>query len=134
MFMDAVRQNLHRMRMTMALAMGLAVFAALMPSPSQAAVSSEDAARKVAEQFSVKVLKVRAAVLDSIPVWLITVMTAGGNNNDAFQVNTLAVDQDSGELIPSFRHGASGYVLPGALDRSTRIEQRPEASRSGAWR
>lgn len=134
MFMDAVRLTLHRMRMTMALAMGLAIFAALIPGPSQAAVTSEDAARKVAEQFSVKVLRVRAAVLDSTPVWLVTVMNAGGNNNDAFQVNILAVDQDSGELIPSFRHGASGYELPGALDRSTRIELRPEVSRSGAWR
>ncbi|HEX9789621.1 MAG TPA: hypothetical protein VGA60_03070 [Kiloniellales bacterium] len=120
--------------MALMLAMGLAVFAALMPVPSQAAVTSEEAARMVAEQFSVKVLRVRAAVLDSTPVWLITVMNAGGNNNDAFQVNTLAVDQDSGELIPSFRHGASGYDLPGVHDRSTRIERRPESSRSGAWR
>ena len=132
--MDALRQTLHRMRMTMALAMGLAVCAAFVADPSQAAVSSEEAGRKVAAQFSVEVLRVRAAVLDSTPVWLVTVMTPGGDNNDAFQVNTLAVDQDSGALIPSFRHGTSGYDLPGTLDRSTRIEQRPEASRSGAWR
>ena len=127
-----------RSRMTVAMVgavvLVLAILAGLLPGPAAAAVSSEEAARKVTEQFSVKVLRVRAAVLDTTPVWLVTVMSAGGNNNDAFQVNTLAINQETGELVPSFRHGASGYTLPGALDRSTRIEQRPEALRSGAWR
>lgn len=120
-----------RAALVMALAAGLVVTALSNPA---AAISSEDAGRKVAEEFSVTVLRVRAGVLDDTPVWLVTVMKAGGNRNDAFQVTTLAVDQESGELVPSFRHGASGYTLPEVQGRSTRIEQRPDAMRSGPWR
>jgi len=65
---------------------------------------------------------------------MVTVMKAGGNSNDAFQVTTLAVDQDSGNLVPAFRHGPTGYALPDAANRDTRIEQRPDATRSGPWR
>ncbi len=117
-----------------ALAIALAAVILAMPMPVAAEVTSEEAARIVAEQYSVKVLRVRAAVIDNTPVWLVTVMKAGGNTNDAFQVTTLAVDQESGELVPSFRHGASGYRYPEGQVRGTRLEQRPEAIRSGVWR
>jgi hypothetical protein len=132
--MKDMRMGLRRSRMTLAMAGALVLVLGLLPGPAAAAVSSEQAARNVAEQFSVKVLRVRAAVLDSTPVWLVTVMNAGGNNNDAFLVTTLAVDQETGKLVPSFQHGANGFRLPEGQDRETRLEQRPEAMRSGAWR
>ncbi|GAB4393874.1 MAG: hypothetical protein Tsb0032_14890 [Kiloniellaceae bacterium] len=94
----------------------LGLLGALMAAPAissaQAAVSEEAAARKVAEDYGVQVLKTRAATLDGREVWILTVMQPGGNRNSAFQVHTLAVDQETGELIPSFQHGASGYTLP----------------------
>jgi len=132
--MKEMRMGFRRSRMTLAMVGAMVLVLGLLPGPVVAAVSSEQAAQKVAEQFNVKVLKVRAAVLDSTPVWLVTVMKAGGNNNDAFQVTTLAVDQETGTLVPSFRHGANGFRLPEGQDRETRLEQRPEAMRSGAWR
>ncbi len=130
--MNGLSTSLCRVRAALAIAMA-AVFLA-MPMPVAAEISSEEAARMVAEQYSVKVLRVRAAVIDNTPVWLVTVMKAGGNTNDAFQVTTLAVDQESGKLVPSFRHGASGYRYPDGQVRRTRVEQRPEAMRSGVWR
>jgi hypothetical protein len=132
--MKDMRMGFRRTRMTLAMVGAVVLVLGLLPGPAVAAVSSEQAAQKVAEKFAVKVLKVRAAVLDSTPVWLVTVMKAGGNNNDAFQVTTLAVDQETGELVPSFRHGVNGFRLPEGQDRETRLEQRPEAMRSGAWR
>jgi len=132
--MNGLNISLCRMWVAPVIAMAMVAVATWVPTPAAAAVSSDEAARKVAEQYSVKVLRVRAAVLDSTPVWLVTVMTPGGNNNDAFQVTTLAVDQESGKLVPAFRHGASGFSLPEGQARGTRLEQRPEAMRSGAWR
>lgn len=132
--MTGIYTSLRRMRTALlAIALAVVVIAAGIPTPA-AAISSEEAARKIAEQYSVKVLRVRAAVLGNTPVWLVTVMKAGGNTNDAFQVTILAVDQESGELVPEFRHGVSGYRYPDGQVRRTRVEQRPEAMRSGVWR
>ncbi len=122
-----------RMRAASLIAVAMLAVAVWAPAPA-AAVSSDDAARKVAEQYSVKVLRVRAGVVADTPVWLVTVMEPGGNTNNAFQVTTLAVDQESGELVPSFRHGANGFSTSDGQARATRIEQRPEAMRSGTWR
>lgn len=132
--MNGLKMSLCRTWAAPVIAMAMLVAAAWVPTPVAAAVSSDEAARKVAQQYSVKVLRVRAAVLDNIPVWLVTVMTPGGDNNNAFQVTTLAVDQESGELVPAFRHGASGFSPPEGQARGTRLEQRPEAMRSGVWR
>lgn len=83
----------------------------LLPA-AQAAVSQEAAAKSIAERYGVQVLKVRAGERDGRKVWLVTVMQPGGNSNGAFQVHLLAVDQESGELVPSFQHRTSGYTLP----------------------
>ena len=122
-----------RMRAALVIILVPLAIATWMPVPA-AAISSEEAARKIAAEFPVKVLRVRADVLGNTPVWLVTAMKAGGNRNDAFQVITLAVDQESGELVPAFRHGVSGYTLREVQGRSTRLDQRPEAIRSGVWR
>ena len=100
-----------------------------------AAMSEEDASRAISERFDVQVLKVRAGEIDDRPVWLLTVMQGGGTRNDAFQVTTLAVDQETGELVPAFRHRESGYDLPAARSGSGKSIQRPDAARARRiWR
>ncbi|NIA69509.1 hypothetical protein HBA54_12985 [Pelagibius litoralis] len=89
-----------------ALALGFAA------TPSQAAVSEEAAAKLITEQFGVEVLRIRAGDLDGRPVWFVTVMQPEGSSNATFQVHILAVDQESGRLLPSFRHRSSGYESP----------------------
>ena len=101
----------HRSYVTGLLA-GAALAAAWFIPPVLAAVSQDAAAKQIAERYEVEVLKVRAGELDGRKVWLVTVMQPGGDSNGAFQVHLLAVDQETGELVPSFRHGASGYTLP----------------------
>ncbi len=79
---------------------------------AQAAESAEAAGKKIGERFDVEVLKVSPDALDGRKVWLVTVMKPGGDRNSAFQVHVLAVDQETGALVPSFRHSANGSILP----------------------
>jgi hypothetical protein len=84
------------------------------PQPVWAAVGAEVAGKQVAERYGVQVLKVAPGEIAGRKVWLVTVMVPGGNSNSAFQVHRLAVDQESGDLVPSFRHHTEGYTLPPA--------------------
>jgi hypothetical protein len=97
-------------------------------------MSETEAARKIEQTYGVRALKVRGAEFDGRKVWMVTVMNPPGDSNEAFQVNTLAVDQESGELVPAFRHRASGYELSGGLLRDDKVGRAPDAIRSRVWR
>lgn len=103
-------------------------------SPALAEVGRDEAAQDIAERYGVEVLKVREGEVDGVPAWLVTVMFPGGNFNSAFQVQTLAVDKQSGDLIPAFRHGTSGYQLPGRFSGSPRSDSDPTQMNRGIWR
>ena len=118
----------------LAAVVAVAVCVLLAPPAAAAAVSEEDATRLVGERFDVQVLRVRAGEVGGRPVWLLTVMKGGGTRNDAFQVSTLAVDRDSGELVPAFRHRESGYDLPATSSGSDKSVVRPNAARGHIWR
>lgn len=95
-----------KVRLVAALA-ALVLFAWPVSAPAEI---SEDAVKdRIAQDYGVKVLKVRRAEdANGRAVYLVTVMNPGGNFNEAFQVNTLMVDAQSGELIPSYHHQKSG--------------------------
>ena len=125
---------MHLRRLTL---VGAALALALVLRPdAAAALTQEEAERKIAEAYGVEVLskKTRAGEIDGRPVWFLTVMNPGGTSNAAFQVTTLAVDRDSGELVPAFRHLPSGYELPGTGSRDDKDGLRPDAARSRTWR
>jgi len=115
-------------------ALSVAILPLLSSPEAAAAVGEEEAARSISERFDVQVLRVRAGEIDGRAVWLVTVMQRGGTRNDAFQVTTLAVDRESGELVPAFRHRSSGYDLPGALSGDDKVGIRPDAARGRTWR
>jgi hypothetical protein len=96
--------------------------------PAQAQVSSDGAAQKVARAFDVDVLRVKPGMTDGREVWLVTVMNPAGDFNEAFQVSVLAVDKITGALVPSFRHGPSGYAAPDGVG-ATRSDRRPDLLR-----
>ena len=114
--------------------LAVSVLLLTVPGPTLAAVSEAAAVESLEATYGVRAIKVRSGEIEGRKVWLITVMNPGGDSNAAFQVNTLAVDQETGELVPSFRHGTSGYVLPEAARRDDRLGRRPEALRSRTWR
>ncbi len=107
------------------------VFAAA--GPVAAEVSEDQVRSMLAERFDVDVLRVTEDQADGRAVYRVTVMNKGGTFNEAFQVNTLVVDRQTGELVPQFRHRSSGYDLPGARDRS--VNRNPTGAPIGpTWR
>lgn len=107
---------------------------ALLAGEAAAAVTKEQAASQVEQTFEVQVLRVQEGEVAGRAVWLVTAMNPGGDSNAAFQVNTVAVDRETGQLVPSFQHQPSGYELPGAPSYDTRVERNPDRARSGTWR
>lgn len=99
-----------------------------------AALTEADAARRIEADYGVEVLRVRAGERNGSAVWLVTFMVPGGNSNAAFQVQTLALEQATGALVPSFRHRRSGYDLPPPGSGGAKSEARPDAARSRTWR
>ena len=98
-----------------------------------AQVTDMEARRQIEESYDVEVLGVTEGEIDDRAVWLITVMVPPGDSNTAFMVSTLAVDQEMGDLVPVFRHRASGYELPGGL-RNDKTGVRPDSMRTRTWR
>ncbi len=84
--------------------------AAILPAaPALAAMSADQVAAAITEAYGVSVLKVVAAEDEGRTVYRVTIMNPGGDFDEAFQVNTLLVDADTGKLVSGFRHRASGY-------------------------
>lgn len=107
--------------------------ASLFCGTAAAEVTEQEAKRQVEEAYDVEVLKVREGEIDGRAVWLVTVMLPQGDFNTAFMVSRLAIDRESGDLVPAFRHRESGYDLPGGL-RGDKAGLRPDAARSSTWR
>jgi len=95
---------------------GAVVFAAALglagAPPALAAQSPEAIKQQIEKSYPVQVLEILEVKSDSQPAYAVVVMNTGGNFNEAFQVNTLVVDAETGQLIRQFRHGASGYEVP----------------------
>lgn len=91
----------------LALAVAVAVVALLAP-PAEAAMTEKQISAKVAKDLGVKVLRVRPGEAGGQAAFLVTIMNPGGNFNAAYQVNTIAVSAESGELVSRVQQRASG--------------------------
>ena len=101
---------------------------------AQSAVTQATVRQNLEEAYPVRVLNIEEGEIGGVSAWVVTMMNEGGDFNSAFQVNTVAVNRQTGELIPSFRHGASGYDLPPGSAASPRSEIHPNQMQSGPWR
>ena len=105
-----------------------------MPASAQR-LTAEAAARQVAETYGVEPLRVREMRLeDGSLAYAVTVMTPGGNSNDAFLVTTLLVDARTGELVPQFRHTPTGHEFSDAPFNVPPTESDGPALRRGSTR
>jgi len=112
----------------------LLAFVAFSGAGARAAPSKEAIKTSIEKTYNVKVLRIQEGEQDDRSVYRVTFMNHGGNDNAAFQVNTIVVDAETGKRVPQFRHLASGYRLPAALDR-TLSRQATDALRGGrTWR
>ena len=99
-----------------------AVFGAILAAgaaPGLAAMSADQVKRQVELAFGVRVLKMRPMQDAGQAAFAVVIMNHGGDFNEAWQVNTIVVDADSGKLIRQFRHRASGISDAGHQRRAT---------------
>ena len=73
-----------------------------------AQVDKDQIQRKFETEYGVTVLRIREISDNGKPVFAVTVMNPGGNFNEAYQVNTVAVDPETGELISQYRSKTNG--------------------------
>ena len=89
-----------------------AVAAALLfAGTAHAAMMPDEVSKKISQQSGVKVLRVIGGDLDGRRIFTVTVMSPGGNSNEAFRVEQLTVDAETGQLLRAFRHLPAGYSL-----------------------
>lgn len=126
----------HRLRVAL-LALGLAAGGlgfGVEPASAQR-LTAEAAARQVAETYGVEALRVREVRQeDGSLAYAVTVMTPGGDSNNAFAVTTLLVDAQTGALIPQFRHTPTGHEFSDAPSNVPPTESDGPALRRGFTR
>jgi hypothetical protein len=84
----------------------------LLVSAAQAGVTADEVKKRLEQAYPVQVLKVAPADVDGRAAFAARVMSKDTRTNGSFAVWTLMVDGDTGELLPAFRHHASGYDIP----------------------
>ncbi len=110
----------------------VALVAALWPGVDPARAADREAvAARLGEAFNAEVLRIEDGEVAGQPVWLVTLMREGGNDNAAFKVDTIAVDPKTGEplrgVLPNGRGGLS-------TARTGLTEKRPAVLRDRPWR
>lgn len=97
---------------------GAALAAFVMATGAAAKMPVEDVTAAVEREYDVEVLRVVEVDLAGRTVYAVTVMNPGGDFNEAFQVNTLAIDPETGALILQDRL-APGAGTPRTIDEGS---------------
>ncbi len=92
---------------------------ALLATPARAEMSVDAVIQKIEADHAVTVLRVTPMTDDGRPVFAVTIMNPGGAYNEAFQVNTIVIDAETGQLIIQYRQGPGG-LRPAAPPVSSR--------------
>ncbi len=92
---------------------------ALGASPAGAALSADQVKRQVETRYGVTVLRIEAVTEQGRSAYAVTIMNPGGNFDEAFQVNTLVIDAETGRPIIQYRQGPGG-LQPAAPPVSSR--------------
>ncbi len=83
-------------------------------------MGAEAVGTAIAALYGVEVLRVVPAESDEGgAAYRVTFMNPGGDFNEAFQVNTILVDAETGAPITQFRHLPSGYRNSDAATHDT---------------
>lgn len=93
--------------------------------PAKAQLSEEQIRQQLEEDYGVTVLRMKKIVDDGKPVFAVTLMSPGGNFNEAFQVNTVAVDPETGKLVSQYRARTNGiqHAAPPITHRTHPLTQ-----------
>ena len=88
-------------------------------SPAGAALSADQVKRQVETRYGVTVLRIKPVTEQGRSAYAVTIMNPGGDFNEAFQVNTIVIDAENGQLIIQYRQGPGG-LRPAAPPVSSR--------------
>ena len=77
-------------------------------APAGAEMSVDAVIQKIEADSAVTVLRVKPMTDGGRRVFAVTVMNPGGDFNEAFQVNTIVVDAETGQPIIQYRQGSGG--------------------------
>lgn len=80
------------------------------PNAATAQMSEQQLRAGIEKTYGVRILKMKPGMVAGRKAYLATAMNPGGAFNEAFQVNTIAIDAATGKLISGFRHQSSGLV------------------------
>ena len=83
------------------------------------ALSAEQVKQQVETRYGVKVLRIKPMTEQGRSAFAVTIMNPGGAFNEAFQVNTIVIDTETGRLIIQYRQGPGG-LEPAAAPVSSR--------------
>jgi len=79
-------------------------------------MTKDEIKAEVEKTYGVVVLRMKEDEVAGKRALLVTVMNKGGNDNRAFQVNTLVVDPESGHLVSIYRPLPDGYQFSQILE------------------
>ncbi len=100
---------------------------ASMAMPAEAALSADQVKRQVETRYGVTVLRIKPVTEEGRSAYAVTIMNRGGAFNEAFQVNTLVIDAETGRPIIQYRHGPRG-LQPAAPPVSSRTGPDPAST------
>ena len=83
------------------------------------ALSADQVKRQVETRYGVKVLRIRPMTEQGRSAFAVTIMNPGGDFNEAFQVNAIVIDAETGRPIIQSRQGPGG-LEPAAAPVSSR--------------
>jgi hypothetical protein len=92
---------------------------ALGAAPAGAALSADQVKQQVETRYGVKVLRIKPMTEQGRSAFAVTIMNPGGSFNEAFQVNTIVIDAETGRPIVQYRQGPGG-LEPAAPPVSSR--------------
>ncbi len=72
---------------------------ALGATPTGAALSADQVKRQVETRYGVEVLRIKPMTEQGRSAFAVTIMNPGGAFNEAFQVNTIVIDAETGRPI-----------------------------------
>ena len=106
-----------------------AVLVALaLATPAVAKMPADEVKAAIEREYGVRVLRIVEVERAGGTVYAVTVMNPGGDFDEAFQVNTLAVDPDTGALILQDRPGP-GAGMPRNIDEGYGAAMRRDSAR-----
>ena len=83
------------------------------------ALSGGQVKRQVEARYGVMVLRIKPMTEQGRSAFAVTIMNPGGDFNEAFQVNTIVLDAETGRPIVQYRQGPGG-LEPAAPPVSSR--------------